>query len=182
MPHRLIPPLEPIWRAIIALYEPALFYLAVSGAAAATTMVEAGSFASRVNGPWLELVAYAFGSLADLHFRGRAYAKLPPDQRDTRLREWKSRLGLAAIGLAGAVFASLPLHVLAVITAPGMAPALYPLINFACVLVAVPVIDGFRGLFRMLSGQSSQEAFAGLVIGWARRKAQKASEPPAGSA
>lgn len=171
MPHRFLPPLEAFWRAVVALYEPAVFYLGVAGLAAYATAVEAGSIASRVNGPWLELAAYAAGSLADLHFRGRAYARLPEDQRASRLREWKSRLGLAAIGLAGAFFASLPVHAWLDLSMPALGAALYPVINFAMVLVAVPVIDGFRGLFRILAGQSTQEAFAGLVIDWARRRA-----------
>lgn len=170
MPHRILSQLDQIWRGVVALYEPAVFYLGVALMAVYATAVEAGSIASRVNGPWLELAAYAAGSLADLHFRGRAYAKLPEDQRASRLREWKSRLGLAAIGLAGAFFASLPVHAWIDLSAPELSAALYPLVNFAFVLVAVPVIDGFRGLFRMLAGQSTQEAFAGLVIDWARRR------------
>lgn len=181
MPHRFIPPLEAIWRGVIALYEPAAFYIGVAALAVASAVVdagvEAGSLAARVNGPWLEAAAYFAGSAADLHFRGRAYAKLPPARRATRLREWKNRLGLAAIGLAGAFFASLLLHRWMELAAPDLAAAAYPLTNFALVVIAVPVIDGLRGVFRILSGQPAQEAFAGLVIGWARRKSGDGSSP-----
>jgi len=177
MPHPFIPQLETLWRAVVALYEPAIFYLGVAGMAAYVTAIEAGSIASRVNGPWLELAAYAAGSLADLHFRGRVYATLPEARRMSRLREWKSRLGLAAIGLAGAFFASLPVHAWLDLSMPEIGAALYPVVNFAFVLVAVPVIDAFRGLFRILTGTPTQEAFAGLVISWASRRAG-AERPP----
>ncbi len=178
MPHRVLPSIEESWRVIVALYEPAAFYAGIAILAVTTAAIEAGSLAASVNGPWLELAAYFAGSAADLHFRGRAYAKLPPDQRQTRLREWKNRLGLAAIGLAGAFFASLLIHNWLDIAAPDLAAASYPLVNFALVVIAVPLIDGLRGVSRILSGQSAQEAFAGLVIGWARRKSGDRRPPP----
>lgn len=189
MPHRFIHAAEHLWRWVVALYEPALFYAGIAGVAAFATITEAGSMASRMNGPWLELAAYLAGSFADLHFRGRAYAALPADQRPSRLREWKSRLGLAAIGLAGAFFASLAVHAGLDVHMPDMGGDLYPVVNFVLVLVAVPFIDGVRGLSRILSGQSAQDAFAGLVIGWAQKRAGRDDDgqdrgptPPAGGA
>jgi hypothetical protein len=170
MPARIVHAFESFWRAVIALYEPAVFYIAVAVSAVMAAASEAGSLAAGINGPWLEVAAYFVGSAADLHFRGRAYAKLPPDQRQSRLREWKNRLGLAAIGLAGAFFASLLAHAVIDAVWPSVSSASYPLVNFALVIIAVPVIDGLRGVFRLLSGADAQEAFAGLVIGWARRK------------
>ncbi|EAP89184.1 hypothetical protein OA2633_00285 [Oceanicaulis sp. HTCC2633] len=171
MPHRFIHAAESAWRFIVALYEPVIFYVAVMAAGALATAQSVGAIAQELNLWWvLELAAYACGSFGDLHSRGRAYAKLPPDQRASRLREWKSRLGLAAIGLAGGVFFSLPVHVFLEQWGE-LGHAFGPVANFLLVLIAVPVIDGFRGVFRILSGASSQEAFAGLVIGWAQRRA-----------
>ena len=181
MPHRFIHAAESAWRFIVALYEPVIFYVAVMAAGAIATAQSVGAIAQTLDLWWvLELTAYACGTFGDLHFRGRAYAKLPPDRRASRLREWKSRLGLAAIGLAGGVYASLPIHVFLEHWGD-LGHAFGPLANFLLVLVAVPVIDGLRGVFRILSGASAQEAFAGLVIGWAQRRAGGArpAQPPA---
>ncbi|WP_439637022.1 hypothetical protein [Oceanicaulis sp.] len=171
MLDRILHPLDGLWRAAVVLYEPALFYAGAAGTAVTATMVQGGGLTDGFDRAWIEAAAYLAGSGADLHFRGRAYAKLPVGQRASRAREWKARLGLAAIGLSGAFFASLVAQAALVHVMPAdIARASFPLVNFALVLIAVPVIDGFRGFFRLLSGQSSQEAFVGLVINWARKR------------
>ena len=40
MPHRLLPQIEALWRAMVALYEPVLFYVAVAASAVYATAID----------------------------------------------------------------------------------------------------------------------------------------------
>ena len=170
LPHRFDHLAERFAAMIVALYEPLAYYAAALGAATVSAVSPPDSMVAGVDGPWMELFGYALGTIADLHARGRVYAKLPYEERASRLREWKERLGLAAIGLGLGVLLSGAINGFALVWQPAIAPAFYPVVNFFAVLIAVPMIDGVRGVMRVLSGRSSQEAFAGLVIGWARKR------------
>jgi hypothetical protein len=148
-----------------------LVYVAGALVLAVTASLEAAtSLAGNANGWGFEVFAYVAGFAADLMFRAKAYHRLPVEERRPLPEEWASRLGFAAVGLCGAVFMSLLVHRLIELNAPELAQAAYPISNFFLVLIAVPVIDFIRGVFRMGAGKSAQEAFAGLVIDWARHK------------
>lgn len=172
MPHRFQHVAEKLGLWLLALYEPVVFYL---GAVLATT-ASALSGAPVVGGlpaEWAALAGYGVGAVVDLAARGRAYAKLPDEQRHGRLREWKERLTWGAIGLGVGWTLSIAANGWWLVNEPGVAAYIYPLSNMLCVVVAVPLIDTVRGVTRLLGGKSAQEAFAGLVIDWASRKAGK---------
>lgn len=179
MPYRHVASLlEHLWRWLVVMYEPAIAY----GIALAAAVTAAGAGSDE---GWLsavrpmEALGFVMGTVIDLAARGRVYGAMPSDQRKSRYREWKERLLWAAIGLGtGAVLAA-SVNETARAMWPGVATGWAPIINLLCVgVIALPLIEGFRGGMRMLSGQSAQEAFAGLVIGWARRRAGDPPAPP----
>lgn len=171
MPYRqIIPAIEHLWRWLTVMYEPAIAY-AIAGV---TALMAAGD---GQDGYWLgsvhpmEALGFTMGTVIDLAARGRVYGAMPPDQRKSRYREWKERLLWAAIGLGtGAVMAFTVNEAISVVL-PAFASSAAPLVNLVFVgVIALPFIDGARGLARLVSGQSTQEAFAGLVIGWLFRR------------
>lgn len=174
MPHRFEFPGQ-VLAVLIALYEPVFFYLGAIAAATATTL-GGPALVGGLPGPWAALAGYGVGVVVDLAARGRAYARLPEDRRKSRLREWKERLTWGAVGLGVGWALSILVTGYWSITTPAMAPYIHPFANFMCVLIAVPLIDLTRGTFRILAGQSTQQAFAGLVIDWVNRKAGKGGE------
>lgn len=172
MPYRqIVPTIELIWRWLVVMYEPVIAYTI----AGATALMAAGA---GQDGYWLgsvhpmEALGFAMGTVIDLAARGRVYGAMPPEQRKSRYREWKERLLWAAIGLGtGAVLAYSINEALAV-ALPAFSTSFAPVVNLVCVgVIALPFIDGARGLARLVSGQSTQEAFAGLVISWLFRRA-----------
>jgi len=182
MPHRLIHGFERLWAVMVALYEPAIVYTAAGSAAVWSVGTNvAPAIGGWFDPIWMQLFGFAIGTFGDLHARGRIYAKIPDELRQSRLREWKSRLGLAGLGLGFGVVLASGLNNAFTVWNADVASGFYPFVNLLCVLVAVPVIDGVRGLFRILGGESSQEAFAGLVLGWAQRRSGQ-DRPPAGRA
>jgi hypothetical protein len=175
MPQRFAHVAEKLGIWFLALWEPSVFYI---GAAIAASMsaLHAPPVVGGLPADWAALAGYGVGVAVDLAARGRAYAKIPDDQRHSRLREWKERLTWGAIGLGVGWTLSIALNGWVFVSQPGVAVYVYPLSNMLCVIVAVPLIDVVRGVTRLLGGKSAQEAFAGLVIDWASRKAGKRDE------
>jgi len=162
MPQRFVLAFDSARDWLVVLYEPLAFW--IFAAAVATGAATVGDGAAYIE--WLSLSGYAIGTIIDLAARGRAYARTAPDQRRSRWAEWKERLLWAAIGLGMGVMLSVGINGALL----AGSPAWHPLVNTLCVgVVALPLIDFTRGSIRILSGQ--QDAFAGLVIGWARRRA-----------
>jgi len=172
---------ETVGRVLSALFEQIGFGLVALASLVAALVATAGqvavggpgSLATSLPLPLLELIGFAAGFCADLHARGQAYAQQHPSDRADAMTEWRSRLGWAVIGLFTAFLFS-PLvhsgldHVLGDLGRWAYAPA-----SFCLVLVAVPVIDLIRGVARIIAGADAQTAFAGLVIGWAQRRAHR---------
>jgi hypothetical protein len=179
MPQRIHSFIGAAWHWALALYEPVIFYLGGLIAAAATSLHMAGAAPG-----WREAFAgYGVGVVVDLVARGRAYARLPVEQRKSRLREWKERLLWGAVGLGFGWTISLFINGLVLIKAPQLAPFAAPAVNMMSVIAAIPMIDLSRGVLRKLGGASTQDAAAGLVIDWVNRRAgrrESASAPQQG--
>lgn len=180
MPYRhAITLLEHVWRWLVVMYEPAIAYGLALGAAA--TAAGAGSDGhSLADVRPMEAFGFIMGWVIDFGARGRVYGALPPAKRKSRWREMKERTLWSAIGLgAGAVLAFFVNESLEV-AAPPFAHAAAPLVNMVAVgVIALPLIDASRGIARMAAGQTTQEAMAGLVVGWLfRRAGQTPPAPP----
>jgi hypothetical protein len=163
MPHRLAQHATEMKAWLVVLYEPLAMWL-VAGVGAVTA--SAGPDASLAHLDLMNLLGFAIGGVIDLAARGRAYARLPDDQRPSRWAEWKVRLLWSAIGLGMGVMIAYAVN-------NGLLadrPAFHPLVNALSVgVVALPLIDGTRAFMRILAGKS--DVFAGLVIGMAQRRA-----------
>lgn len=168
MPQRFIHAAEHLWRWFVVLWEPGIMAAAAGAGAVLVSTAEAAGDATATA---MAITAFAVGFWADIMIRGRAWSARPAAERRSRLAEWKDRLTWAALGLAFGVLLAFVLNGMIARRFPDDAMFLAVLINFMCVLNALLIIDLIRGMGRLLSGQSTQEALAGLVIGCARRRA-----------
>ena len=178
MPQRFLHELHQLGLWALALYEPVAFYL-VAG-------LTSGMSAAHLTGAvewwqswawWQAMAGYGVGVVVDLVARSRAYAKLPDDQRKSRAREWKERLLWGAVGLGFGWTLAVMLNGYMSVRHPLMADHAAPFINMMCVIIAIPLIDLSRGTMRILAGASTQQAFAGLVVGWARAATRRETPP-----
>lgn len=121
-------------------------------------------------GSIMAIVGLALGFATDLMLRHRAYKAMDPDERPTMQDEWRERLLWAVIGLGFGIVLAFMVNGLIDNRMQADARFIAPFINFCAVLNALLVIELIRGLGRLISGEGAQRAFAGLVIGWAKRK------------
>ena len=176
MPHRqIMTTLEDAGRGIVMLWEPAVM---AAGAASAATLAAIASGVSEPEARIMALAAFAAGFWADFQLRGRAWSALPECDRKPRWAELNDRFMWAALGLAVGVLFAWATNGMIARRWPEDAPYIAIVVNFCWVLNALLMIELIRGLGRLLSGQGMQEAFAGLVINWARRRAGEPPAPP----
>jgi hypothetical protein len=118
----------------------------------------------------IELFGFLMGSVVDWALRERAYRRQPAEQREPERREFRSRAIWTAIGFAVGIILAYLINGLVKMNFGELGPYLYPAVGFVCVLNALLIIELLRGVGRLATGHNAQEAFAGLVINWARTR------------